>query len=305
MTAEEWKSYGKFVTIDNNNIFVIDTDESSSKRETIVILHGYPVTSFDFYDILLLLKEHYRVVIHDHFGFGFSDLPNTYCYSLIDQANVCIELWHKLRLKNFTILASQFGGMIAKEILYKKNANLVSFNIKSIVFSNSSDNKQLYDNLDTINSLVKNKKLSKYREVLINYKNKDFFNSKEDNETNEKYKSDTKIETIWKKFNELESQKEILVLSSYNEEIYLYWHRWIKALKDSTIPIKIFWRKDDIANIKEILLNIATFQKDNIQIIENDKCFVIEREPKSWLLMILKEIDRSLYYTLKETYFKS
>jgi len=305
MTAEEWKSLGKFVTIDNNKIFVIDTDEPSSRRETIVILHGFPVLSFDFREILLLLKEHYRVVIHDHFGFGFSDLPKTYCYSLIDQANVCIELWHKLHLKSFTIIASQFGSMIAKEILYKKNANLLPFNIKSIVFSNNSDNKQLYDNLDTIHNFIQNKKLSKYREVLNNYKNKDFFNSDEDNETNKKYKDITKIETIWKKFNELDNQKKILVLSSYNEEIYLYWHRWIKALKDAIIPIKIFWRKDDIANIKEILLNIATFQKDTIQIIENDKCFVIETEPKSWLLMILKEINRPLYATLKETYFKS
>lgn len=304
MTAEEWKSYGQFVSVDNNNIFVIDTENPESTKETIVILHGHPMSSYDYHKILPLLSEHYRVIIHDHFGFGFSDLPNSYCYSLIDQAKVCVALWRKLNLKSFTIVASQYGCMIAKEILFQKNANLIPFNIKSIVFSNNNS-KQVYSSLGAIHSLINNKNLAKYKEVLINYKNKEFFHSVKNDETNEKYGKQENVDAIWKKFNQLESQKEILVLSSYNEEIYLYWHRWVKALKDATIPIKVFWRKDDLANAKEILLHLATYQKENIKIIENSKCYVIEEEPKSWLLMILKEIDKSFYHSLKEECFTS
>lgn len=302
MTAEEWKSYGKFVTIDNNNIFVIDTADSTTTKETLVLLVGHPMLSYDYHKIILLLSKHYRVIVHDNFGFGFSDLPNSYCYSIIDQANVSIELWRKLNLKNFSIIASQYGAMVAKEILYKKNANLIPFNIKSIVFSNNNS-KQLYKSLGAISSLINNKKLAKYKDVLVDYKNKKLFYSFNDDETNKKYGNQDKIDTLWKKFNELENQKEVLVLSSYNEEIYLYWHRWVKALRDSKIPIKFFWRKDDITSIKEILLQLATFQKNNIKIIENSKCYVIEEEPKCWLLMILKELDKSIYYSLKEEYF--
>ena len=76
-------------------------------------------TAYDYHKIIPLLSEFYRVVIHDHFGFGFSDLPDTYCYSLIDQANVCVELWKTLKLKRFTILSDGFGNNIGKVYGYK------------------------------------------------------------------------------------------------------------------------------------------------------------------------------------------
>jgi hypothetical protein len=57
-------------------------------------------------------------------------------------------------------------------------------------------------------------------------------------------------------------------------------------LKKTNIPVKIFWRKDDFANIKDLLLNIATVYHNNIENIENKHCFVLDKEPINWLLMI-------------------
>lgn len=294
MTAQEWKSYGKFVRINNNDLFVIDTDETSSK-ETIVIINGYPSTSYDYHKILPALSEFYRVIVHDHFGFGFSDLPDTYCFSLMDQANVCIELWRKLNLKSFSILADGYGSKIAKEILYKKNANLISFNIKKLLICNSVKN-DFYSDLNTITALIRNKKLAKYKNILMNYKNNLFY---ELSVENKKYEDKAKIDKIWQKFNELEHQKEALVLCCYNEENFLYWHRWMSALKETNIPVKIFWRKDDFANIKDLLLNLASDHHNNIEIIENKHCFVLDREPINWLLMILRELDQTAYHSYK------
>jgi bifunctional ADP-heptose synthase (sugar kinase/adenylyltransferase) len=179
--------------------------------------------------------------------------------------------------------------------LYKKNANLISFNIKKLLICNSISN-QFYSDLNTIISLINDKKLSKYKDILMNYKNNLFYQFSEENN---KYKNKEKIDRIWQKFNELEHQKEALVLCSYNEETYLYWHRWISALKETNIPVKIFWRKDDFANIKDILLNIATNHHNNIEIVENKNCFVLDKEPINWVLMILKELDRTTYQSYK------
>ena len=198
MTAQEWKSYGKFVRINNNDLFVIDTADETSSKETIVIINGYPSTSYDYHKILPTLSEYYRVIVHDHFGFGFSDLPDTYCFSLMDQANVCIELWRKLNLKSFSILADGYGSKIAKEILYKKNANLISFNIKKLLICNSVKN-DFYSDLNTITALIRNKKLAKYKNILMNYKNNLFY---ELSVENKKYEDKAKIDRIWQKFNE-------------------------------------------------------------------------------------------------------
>lgn len=295
MTAQEWKSYGEYVHINGHDLFVIDTADENSSKETIVIINGYPSTSYDYHKIIPILSEYYRIVIHDHFGFGFSDLPNIYCFSLMDQANVCIELYKKLNLKKITILADGYGSKIAKEILYRKNANLISFDIKKLYILNCFTN-QFYSDIDTITAFIKNKKLAKYKDILMNYKNNLFYQI---SESNKKYEDKKKIDRIWQKFNENIDQKEALVLCCYNEESYLYWHRWMSALKETNAHVKIFWRKDDFANMKDILLNIASNHQNNIEVVENKNCFVVDKEPINWLLMMLKELDLSVYNSYK------
>tara|TARA_R110002126_G_scaffold112105_1_gene250197 strand:- start:56775 stop:57677 length:903 start_codon:yes stop_codon:yes gene_type:complete len=297
MHIKEFLSLGTYLNINNDKIFVIDIGKSDN---TIVIINGYPTVSYDYHKVIIELAKHYRVIIHDHFGFGFSDLPNSYCFSIIDQADVCIKVWKKLNLKKFKILASNYGSKVAKELLYRKNANLLPFNITSLAIANNSK-KDYYVNLNTIQQLLENKNISKYKELLIEYKNRNLFNDIEDTEI-ETVNNDVKIEKIWKKFNQIVGQKEVLVLSSYNEESYIYWHRWMKAIKDSKIPVKIFWRKDDLANINSLMLKLATSQPKNVEIIENKNCFVIENEPVSWLLMVLKELDKTTFSLIKNKF---
>ncbi|MGK0414462.1 MAG: pimeloyl-ACP methyl ester carboxylesterase [Polaribacter sp.] len=295
LTGEEWKSYGQYVKIQNQNVFVLDTEDETSTKETIVIITGYPSNGYDYHQTLPILAEYYRVIIHDHLGFGLSKAPIPYCLSLIDQANVCLELWAKLKLKHFIIIADGFGAKVAEEILYRKNANLIVFNIKKLIISNSTSN-QFYADLKTIAAFINNKESVKYKEVLLEYKNEILLKNIEgENLAIHNKKSKNNI----LKLAELENQKEVLVLSSYNDEDYLYWHRWMNAIEETTIPIIIFWRKDDIANIKDTLLHIASNRYDNIKVIENTKCFVLDKEPISWALMVLKEIDKSIYDLLK------
>ncbi len=304
MTAQDWKNLGKFVNIDDNNLFVIDTDPIASKKETIVIISGYPLNSYDYHQIIGMLKDYYRVIIHDHAGFGFSDEPQNFTYSILDHANDCVKLYSKLKLKEFTIIASQYGAMIAKELLHKKNYNLIPFQIKDVVITkNNSD--QLYSSINAIYYLNSNKKLPKYKEVLANYTDKSLFNTHDNSAFDEKYKDDEKVRVIWENFQTKEKQKEILVLSSYNEEIFLYWHRWINAMKESKVRIHYFWRKDDFTNIQDALLLSSTYQKENIQMVENRNCYTIENEPKSWLLMVLDEIDKNIFHTVKRETFVS
>ena len=121
MTTLNWKDRGTFYSVSNKKIFVID--EGTSK-DVLVILHGYPTSSFDYEKILPELSKHYRVIIHDHPGFGFSDKPDSLTYSLIDQADFALQLWYKMGLKEVTILAHDYGTSVAKEILARKNHNL-------------------------------------------------------------------------------------------------------------------------------------------------------------------------------------
>lgn len=302
MTAEEWRKSGKFVNIDDRKLFVFDTDPLATNKETVVILHGYPLTSFDFSQIIPILSEYYRVVTHDHFGFGFSDEPSNFNYSLIEDANTTLKLWNKLKIKDFKIIAADYGLMITKEILSRSNAELTHFQIKSVVASQNNTNK-LYANLKAIDNLLKNKHLPKYAEVLANYNTKHYYNSQKAGDNAQKSQQDSKVRSIWGNFNSIEKQKEILMLSNYSEEMFLYWHRWMIALKNTDIPISFVWRRDDISNVGDILLHLANFRKDNIKIVENKKCYLIDENPKNWALMIFEQLDKFTHHLVKQKYF--
>ena len=49
--------------------------------ETVLVLHGFPTSSYDFAPVLPGLAQRRQVVAHDHLGFGFSDKPVDFSYS--------------------------------------------------------------------------------------------------------------------------------------------------------------------------------------------------------------------------------
>ena len=134
MTSNEWKSKGKFIQVNNNQIFVIDSFNKNSKdihkaQKSMVILHGYPTSSYDYYKVLPELSKNYRVILHDHLGFGFSDKPKDMYYSLIEQADMALKLWRQLGLKKIYLFAHDYGTSVATEIIARHNANELDIEI--------------------------------------------------------------------------------------------------------------------------------------------------------------------------------
>ncbi len=181
----DWKNKGKFISVFGNNIFVIDKGES---KKTLVILHGYPTSSYDYYKVLPILSKQYRVIIHDHVGFGFSDKPIDYSYSLIEQADVALQLWKQLALTNITLLAHDYGTSIATEILARHNKQQIDLQIEKLILCNGSMHIEL-SKLRTIQKLLRNKitrkwvaKLTYYPLYRKNLRNVYFDKSKATNE---------------------------------------------------------------------------------------------------------------------------
>ena len=82
MNAEDWQAKGAFYNLNGHSLFVIETDTDrtagAGDRPTLVLLHGYPTSSHDYYRVLDDLAIEYRVIVHDHLGFGLSDKPRDY-----------------------------------------------------------------------------------------------------------------------------------------------------------------------------------------------------------------------------------
>jgi pimeloyl-ACP methyl ester carboxylesterase len=292
MTAENWKSRGKFYNILKKNIFVID---EGSSNDTLVILHGYPTSSFDYLKVLPELSKHYRVVIHDHLGFGFSDKPDSYTYSLIDQADFALQLWHKMGLKEVTILAHDYGTSVAKEILARKNHNLIPIKIKRIYLCNSSMRLE-HLHLRNMDKLLKDKKLGRYIARLTSYGFRKIKNKLSRNNLNPEIHPEYDIKKVWNNLDSDRGKKEIHLLSNFINERYTFWHRWTEALKESEIPVKIVWEKSDPVAIKEIAIVLATENfNDNLEWLENARHYSIIDSPKYWIDLVFKINNSKIY----------
>jgi len=151
---ETWQAQGEFIDIDGRRIFVIDTKEIH--KPTLCILHGYPTCVYDYWKALALLSEKYRVVMHDHLGFGLSDKPIDYEYQLIDQADLAFKLWKKLGIDSCHLLAHDYGTSIATEMIYRNNQNQTDITFTQITLCNGSMHIEL-SQLRPIQKLLKNK----------------------------------------------------------------------------------------------------------------------------------------------------
>ena len=287
MTSNEWKSKGDFIQVNNNRLFVIDTNNDSNKtQKSMVILHGYPTSSFDYYKIVPEISKHYRVIIHDHLGFGFSDKPKDVDYSLVKQADIALELWRQLDLKNIHLVAHDYGTSVATEIIARYNANELDIKIEKLILTNGSIHIEL-SQLRTIQKLLKHKFLGKYVAKLTNFpifrtnmKNIYFDSSKV---------TDNELKEMWKLIELNGGRKIIHKLTQYINERYTYWDRWIGALKETQIPTKIIWAKNDPIAVPAIAELLAKEIPNNtLYWLENTGHFVMLENPKGWMKLMLK-----------------
>ncbi|CAM1348340.1 alpha/beta fold hydrolase [Tenacibaculum crassostreae] len=282
MTSQEWKNKGNFLTIKNQQVFVIDEGNSD---KTLVILHGYPTSSYDYHKVLPELSKHYRVIIHDHLGFGFSDKPIHYSYSLIEQADIAFLLWKQLKLQKVTLLAHDYGTSVATEILARYTTKLVNIEIEELVFCNGSMHIELA-NLRLIQKLLKNKYTGKFVGSLTNYPI--FKRNMRNVYFNKSKATDVELQEMWEQLMFNGGRKIIHKLSNYINERYFFWHRWIGALKETQIPTKIIWAKNDPVAVFKIAETLADEVPNNkLYPIENSGHFPMLETPEEWCSLVL------------------
>jgi haloalkane dehalogenase len=101
-----------YLQINGINYHYVDEGENSRSGEAVLMLHGNPTWSFYYKDLILALKDRYRVIVPDHIGCGLSDKPQDYDYTLEKHISNLELLADKLGLKNITLAMHDWGGAI-------------------------------------------------------------------------------------------------------------------------------------------------------------------------------------------------
>lgn len=130
--VKDWLAGGDFFQIHEYRIFY----REQGAGEVILLIHGYPYSSFEWKEVAQFLSKSYRVIMIDLLGFGFSDKPEYYQYSYEDYALQLTLLMQHLAVRSAHVIAHDLGASIAQELIAKHQENDLNIEIKSIAFAN-------------------------------------------------------------------------------------------------------------------------------------------------------------------------
>ncbi|XP_059893918.1 mesoderm-specific transcript homolog protein-like [Gadus macrocephalus] len=137
---QKWHNSGESFNFKGSNIFYRDSLGAVGSSDVVVLLHGFPTSSYDWNKIWSALNQRFhRVVALDFLGFGFSDKPRGHRYSVFEQASVVEALLAHLGLggQRVNLLAHDYGDTVALELLYRSDQNRTGhLTINSLCLSN-------------------------------------------------------------------------------------------------------------------------------------------------------------------------
>ena len=150
--VDDWQAEGEVVAVGGHDVFVVDRGAGGP---TLVLLHGFPGSSFDWRHVMTALSPRWRVLACDFLGFGLSAKPDRR-YSLFEQADLVEELLAARGVERASLLAHDMGDTVAAELLARSNAGDGAVEWTACMLTNGSifiDMAQLTDGQQLLLSL--------------------------------------------------------------------------------------------------------------------------------------------------------
>jgi pimeloyl-ACP methyl ester carboxylesterase len=134
--ASAWHEAGALTEVSGHQIFVRE-QPGTGDGPPVVLLHGYPSSSFDWRHAFDLLPAHHLIGF-DFLGFGLSDKPRGQVYSLNIQADIAEAIVGRFVKGPVVLVAHDMGSSVATELLARDIEGRLSFELASAVIFNAS-----------------------------------------------------------------------------------------------------------------------------------------------------------------------
>jgi pimeloyl-ACP methyl ester carboxylesterase len=239
VTPEEWRKRGKTIALRDGDIFTVDLAGSGVP---VLVLHGFPTSSWDFAAAALLLQEKgRRVILFDFLGFGFSDKPHDAAYSLFEQAEIAIGVARSLGVKSAHVWAHDMGTSVATELLALRERDLLPFDIASVTLMNGSVH------IDMANPTLGQRLLkSPIGPAFARLSRKSVFDQQMRGIFAPKHPPSAEdLDAMWSLVTRADGQLRLPLTIRYMEERTRFRRRWIGALERLDLPMLVAWGELD------------------------------------------------------------
>jgi pimeloyl-ACP methyl ester carboxylesterase len=137
-TASGWEALGTHRQLCEVDVFTVDVPAIGPERHPpLLVLHGFPTSSFDYAAVLDGLRAGRRVLLLDMVGYGLSSKPDRH-YTMALQADVAAAFVDDLGLDRLALLTHDMGDTVGGELLARRAEGTWSVEVTRRVVTNGS-----------------------------------------------------------------------------------------------------------------------------------------------------------------------
>jgi pimeloyl-ACP methyl ester carboxylesterase len=119
-TGVGWEAIGTHRELCGERIFTIDAPSIGPERHVpLLVLHGFPTSSFDYAAVLDGLRAGRRVLLLDMLGYGLSAKPDR-AYAMALQADIAAAYVAALGVDRLALLTHDMGDTVGGELLARR-----------------------------------------------------------------------------------------------------------------------------------------------------------------------------------------
>jgi pimeloyl-ACP methyl ester carboxylesterase len=215
---------------------------------TLLLLHGFPTWSYDYAEVASDLARDHDVITLDFLGYGASDKPNPYEYSVAESADIVEDLTARLGVKSTRLVIHDYGGIVGQELVDRANRGQLGFAIDSIVMLNCGIVYSAYRPTRSQKLLI----LPVVGKLLASRVSAARIRSLLDEVRGSKL-TQTEFEDLWLGMSRENGEKLWHLLIKYNAERAIHHRRWETALANWDGPLHLVWGPDDPVSGRHVL----------------------------------------------------
>ena len=141
-SLQKWVDGGKYMKVRGLDVFVHASGTAPVKGEGVLVVHGYPGSSWDFSNVVAKVEKKTKIVVPDMIGFGQSETPLTGTFkdnfSLLKQADLYVEVAKAEGLETVVLVAHDMGQTVGLELMARQEEGKLPFRIKHAILLNGS-----------------------------------------------------------------------------------------------------------------------------------------------------------------------
>jgi len=236
-TLQQWLAQGRFLDWQGQQVFVVDSadqDPAAGEKPVLLLVHGYPTSSWDFSHLWPQLSERFRVVGADLLGLGFSSKPRPHRYCMAEQADLMEFVLLQLGVQDCHVLAHDYGDTVTQELL-ARDLERPQSRYQSVILLNGGLFPETH-HARTLQKLMAGPlgpllaRLTSRSKLLGTFSSVFGSNSQPDEPT---------LEAVWQLVNYNHGLLVLPPLLGYIAERRQFRERWVKALREARMPLAL------------------------------------------------------------------